>query len=146
MVPMFCVRRDDDALVMKLKTEEQLNINSKQIFDLNNLSTSMNTLSCGLRLRNEFMCTITMLMSLAREMVHFYRVALIFMLMACLSVSFIQIINNFLFLPPIFSGLQVSSLVIWLIPFLSFSLIHKNETNELRLSTKKNKNLISKLV
>lgn len=146
MAPMFCVSRNEDALMNRLRNDEQLNKNSKQTFDLNNLSTSLNTLSCGLRLKNEFMCTITMLMSLAREMVHFYRVALIFMLMACLSVSFIQIINNFLFLPPIFSGLQVSSLVIWLIPFLSFSLIHKNETNELRLSTKKNKHLINKLV
>jgi hypothetical protein len=42
-------------------------------------------------------------------MVHSYRIAMIFMLCCNLSVTFVQLICNILFLPPIMSGFQVRS-------------------------------------
>ena len=77
-------------------------------------------------------------------MVHSYRIALVFMLMSNVSVTLVQLICNLLFLPPILSGFQVLSLILFTIPLLSYSLIHKKESNDLRCSTKKNQNLINK--
>ncbi len=77
-------------------------------------------------------------------MVHSYRIALFFMLMCNISVTLVQLICNLLFLPPILSGFQVLSLILFTIPLLSYSLIHKKESNDLRCSTKKNLNLITK--
>jgi hypothetical protein len=84
------------------------------------------------------------LVTKAREMVHSYRIALVFMLMCNVSVTLVQLICNLLFLPPILSGFQVLSLILFPIPLLSYSLIHKKESNDLRCSTKKNLNLINK--
>lgn len=45
-----------------------------------------------------------------------------------------------------FVRFKVLSLILFTIPLLSYSLIHKNESNDLRCSTKKNSNLINKSV
>ena len=76
-------------------------------------------------------------------MVHSYRIALIFMLMCNLSLTFVQLCANVLFLPPVLTGFQVIWLVLVTVPLLSYALIHKNESYDLRCSTKKNTNLIS---
>lgn len=96
----------------------------------------MNTLCCGLNLKHQSICILPPLMSLvnpfilnnnsfvyaetflkkykikAREMIHSYRIALIFMLMCNLSVCFVQLICNIIFLPPILSGFQVRRFLI----------------------------------
>jgi len=48
----------------------------------------------------------------AREMIHSYRIALIFMLMCNLSVCLVQLICNIIFLPPILSGFQVNPMIL----------------------------------
>jgi hypothetical protein len=65
------------------------------------------------------------------------------MLKCSVSVTLVQLICNLLFLPPILSGFQVFSLILFTVPLLSYSLIHKKESNDLRCSTKKNLNLIN---
>ena len=65
--------------------------------------------------------------------------------MCNLTVSVVQLICNLLFLPPIISGFQVIFLVLFTIPVLSYSLIQKNDSNDLRCSNKKNTNLISRV-
>ncbi len=104
----------------------------------------MNTLSCGLNLKHENISILPPLLSLAREIIHSYRIALIFMLMSNLSVSVVQLLCNILFLPPILSGFQVIFLILFTIPVLGYSLINKYESSDHRCSNKKNKNLINR--
>ncbi|CAF0705126.1 unnamed protein product [Brachionus calyciflorus] len=133
--PKLCV----NSCILNKETN-QINREESDIMDL---SEAMNTLCCGINLKHDEICLFPPMMSLAREMVHSYRIALIFMLKSNLAVSLLQLISNLVFLPPILSGSQVTSLVVFTIPLLSYSLVHKNESNELRCSTKKNSNLIN---
>jgi len=110
---------------------------------LTELTVCMNTLSCGLNLKHENISILPPLLSLAREIIHSYRIALIFMLMSNLSVSVVQLLCNILFLPPILSGFQIIFLILFTIPILSYSLINKYESSDHRCSNKKNKNLIN---
>lgn len=108
---------------------------SKSLVSLN---VYMNTLCCGLNLKHQSICILPPLMSLvkyfygtfnfnilivpkffigfllfkAREMIHSYRIALIFMLMCNLSVCLVQLICNIIFLPPILSGFQVNPMIL----------------------------------
>jgi hypothetical protein len=111
----------------KESTSKQERQRSKSLIALN---VYMNTLCCGLNLKHESICILPPLMSLvkkmniiiirinsnindlifnnkAREMIHSYRIALIYMLMCNLSVCLVQLICNIIFLPPILSGFQV---------------------------------------
>jgi hypothetical protein len=104
LYPSYCINKESKISheIMINKTQKLLNTS------LINLSSTLNTLSCGFNLNNETLCTLPVLLSLTREMVHSYRIALIFMLMCNISVTLVQLICNCLFLPPILSGFQVN--------------------------------------
>jgi hypothetical protein len=102
--PSYCIYTDASQKSEILINKAQKILNTSLI----NFSSSLNTLSCGFNLNNETLCTLPVLLSLTREMVHSYRIALIFMLMCNISVTFVQLICNCLFLPPILSGFQAS--------------------------------------
>ena len=110
LYPKLCVNTQNIP-----KTPNECN-NDEQIKNppnkpsLNELNVYMNTLSCGLNLKHENICILPPLLSLAREIIHSYRIALIFMLMCNLTVSLAQFTCNVLFLPPILSGFQVLKL------------------------------------
>lgn len=103
LYPTYCIY-DDKSNIKNEINKVQKSLNTSLI----NLSSTLNTLSCGFNLNNETLCTLPVLLSLTREMVHSYRIALIFMLMSNISVTFVQLICNCLFLPPILSGFQVN--------------------------------------
>lgn len=81
------------------------NYSNSNPIDLNSL---MNTVYCGLCIKHENLSLLPHLMCNARELVHSYRICLLFMLMCNISLCAIQILTSMLFLPPIFSEFQVS--------------------------------------
>ena len=111
------------------------------------LSSSMNTLNCGLCLKHDNLTILPHIMSNARELVFSYYVCLTFMLLCCLSLCGMQLLGSLLYLPPLFSEFQLLWLLVVIIPALSFSLINKNHSEDhIRCSTKKNNNEIDKEV
>jgi hypothetical protein len=90
-----------------VQDRNKLNSKYSKIYPID-LSSLMNTLTCGLTLRHDNLSLLPYVMSNARELVYSYYICLLFMLLCCMSLCIMQIFGSILNLPPFFSEFQVS--------------------------------------